>query len=204
MQVVIIDYGLGNLLSVKNMFKKIGVDATISSDFSVIKDAPKLLLPGVGAFDYGMQKIKDSGLQEVLNQKVLIDKTPILGICLGLQIMTKSSEEGVLPGLGWFNAVTKKFRLDDSSLKVPHMGWNEISIKKQSKLLDGMYDDARFYFVHSYHLDSQEASDVLLTARYGYDFVCGLEKENILGVQFHPEKSHKFGMKLLSNFIVNY
>jgi glutamine amidotransferase len=204
MQVVIIDYGLGNLLSVKNMFKKIGVDATISSDFSVIKDAPKLLLPGVGAFDYGMQKIKDSGLQEVLNQKVLIDKTPILGICLGLQIMTKSSEEGVLPGLGWFNAVTKKFRLDDSSLKVPHMGWNEISIKKQSKLLDGMYDDARFYFVHSYHLDSQDASDVLLTARYGYDFVCGLEKENILGVQFHPEKSHKFGMKLLSNFIVNY
>jgi glutamine amidotransferase len=151
-----------------------------------------------------MQKIKDSGLQEVLNQKVLIDKTPILGICLGLQIMTKSSEEGVLPGLGWFNAVTKKFRLDDSSLKVPHMGWNEISIKKQSKLLDGMYDDARFYFVHSYHLDSQDASDVLLTARYGYDFVCGLEKENILGVQFHPEKSHKFGMKLLSNFIVNY
>jgi len=204
MQVVIIDYGLGNLLSVKNMFKKIGVDATISSDFSVIKDAPKLLLPGVGAFDYGMQKIKDSGLQEVLNQKVLIDKTPILGICLGLQIMTKSSEEGVLPGLGWFNAVTKKFRLDDSSLKVPHMGWNEISIKKQSKLLDGMYDDARFYFVHSYHLDSQDASDVLLTARYGYDFVCGLEKDNILGVQFHPEKSHKFGMKLLSNFIVNY
>lgn len=204
MQVVIIDYGLGNLLSVKNMFKKIGVDATISSDFSVIKDAPKLLLPGVGAFDYGMQKIKDSGLQEVLNQKVLIDKTPILGICLGLQIMTKSSEEGVLPGLGWFNAVTKKFRLDDSSLKVPHMGWNEISIKKQSKLLDGMYDDARFYFVHSYHLDSQDASDVLLTARYGYDFVCGLEKENIIGVQFHPEKSHKFGMKLLSNFIVNY
>jgi glutamine amidotransferase len=204
MQVVIIDYGLGNLLSVKNMFKKIGVNAIISSDFSVIKEAPKLLLPGVGAFDYGMKKIKESGLQDVLNQKVLIEKTPVLGICLGLQIMTKSSEEGMLPGLGWFNAETKKFRLENSSLKVPHMGWNEISIKKHSKLFEGMYDDARFYFVHSYQVVPNDETEVLVSAQYGYEFVCGLEKDNVVGVQFHPEKSHKFGMKLLSNFIVNY
>jgi imidazole glycerol-phosphate synthase subunit HisH len=202
--ITIVDYGAGNLGSIQNMLKKIGVESTITSDKSKIESAEKLILPGVGSFDYGMQQLNERDLIQVLNQKVLVNKTPILGICLGVQLFTKKSEEGKIDGLGWFDADTVKFNFPaESHLKIPNMGWQEVIIKKQSKLTQNLPDDARFYFVHSYHLSAKE-NDVILTANYGYEYACGLEKENIVGVQFHPEKSHKFGMTILKNFAENY
>ncbi len=203
----IINYGIGNLLSIKNMLKKIGYrDVTISSDPHDINDADKLILPGVGHFDYGMKKLNQSGVVEILNQRVLKDKIPILGICLGAQLLTKGSEEGDIPGLGWINARTVKF--DQSKMpkayKIPHMAWADVQCMNGSKLFMDMPDDPRFYFVHSYHMQSDDESLKAVTAEYGYEFVAGIEQNNILGMQFHPEKSHKYGMQLLRNFIKNY
>lgn len=203
--ITIIDYGAGNIGSIVNMIKKIGGQAIVSSDESVINSADKLLLPGVGSFDFGMQKLKESGLIDVLNKKVVEDKTPILGICLGVQLFTKGSEEGNNEGLGWFDAETVKFKFDGiEQLKIPHMGWNEVEILKESKIFTDMYPDPRFYFVHGYHLKCNQEADGLTSSEYGYPFISGLEKENIIGFQFHPEKSHKFGMKILKNFIEQY
>jgi glutamine amidotransferase len=203
--IVIINYGAGNLGSMLNMFKKIGQEAILGNTIEDIEKADKLILPGVGSFDAGMEKLNSSGLKEILNFKVLEKRTPILGICLGLQLMTNKSEEGVLDGLGWIDAETKKFRLDSDKFKIPHMGWNEIKIEKQSMLFKGMEEqENRFYFVHSYHLVCNAPADILVSTVYGYDFTCGVERNNILGVQFHPEKSHKFGMQLLRNFSENY
>jgi glutamine amidotransferase len=185
------------------MLKRLGSQAQASSDPHIIEQASKLILPGVGSFDFGMTKLMESGLIDILNKKVLVDKTPILGICLGVQLMTKGSEEGSLPGLGWFNAKSVKFDLkgEDSRLKIPHMGWNDTLIKKESKLFNKDDEEYRYYYVHSYHLLAEDEQDILSTCRYGYEFVSGLEKENITGLQFHPEKSHKFGMRILKNFI---
>ena len=200
--IIIIDYGMGNLGSIRNMLKKIGAPAAISGDLQEIADADKLILPGIGAFDNGMQKLNDLGMISVLNQRVLVDKIPTLGICLGMQLMTRSSEEGHLPGLGWFEANTVRFDFgaNEQSLKLPHMGWNHVQSARPSPLLDEMYEDPRFYFVHSYHVVCQRQENVMLRATYGYEFVAGIERDNIAGVQFHPEKSHKFGMKLIENF----
>ncbi len=204
--VIIIDYGLGNLGSIKNMLNKIGVNAEISGDPVVISSATKLILPGVGAFDNGMQNLTDLKLIEVLNKKVLEDKVPVLGICLAMQLMTRGSEEGNLLGLGWVDAVTIKFNSTDSERKfpIPHMGWEYVKAEKESLLLKEMYDKPRFYFVHSYYVKALRGDDVLISTDYNGEFVSGFEKNNILGVQFHPEKSHKFGMKLFKNFIENY
>ena len=203
---VIIDYGVGNLASIKNMLKKIGVDAEISGNENTIAKADKLILPGVGAFDNCMEKLQQSGLSPVLNDKVMTQNTPVLGVCVGLQMLTEQSEEGLLPGLGWVKGEIIKFKqaMLPMGYKVPHMGWTDVKLSKPSRLFENMYPDPRFYFVHSYHAVLHNSSDVLLTADYGYEFICGLEKDNILGVQFHPEKSHKFGMKLLENFVKNY
>lgn len=204
---VIIDYGVGNLASIKNMLTKIGYrDVLISNDQSRIKKAEKLILPGVGHFDYGMRKLKSSGLIDTLNEVVLEDKKPILGICLGAQLLTRGSDEGIAKGLGWIEADTVKFdsSLIDSSLKIPHMGWCNVDASTNCGLFEDMYEDPRFYFVHSYHIVCEDPSNVAVKANYGHEFVAGVEKENILGMQFHPEKSHKYGMKLLSNFIKNY
>lgn len=202
----IIDYGAGNLLSIKNMFKKIGVQAAISNNINDIEQAEKLILPGVGHFDYGMKNLHQSGLINILHQKVLENKTPILGICLGVQLLTKSSEEGNEPGLGWIDGTTIAFNkvAIGNNRKIPHMGWSDVSNYQQSKLFTNMPDEPRFYFVHSYHLQLNNSNDVLVNANYGYEFAAGIEHENILGVQFHPEKSHKFGMKLLENFALYY
>lgn len=199
--ITIIDYGMGNLGSVQNMCKRIGVPSEITGDPDIIAKSTKLLLPGVGAFDAAMQKIADSGLLTVLDKKVLAEKVPTLGICLGMQLLTNGSEEGMLPGLKWIPAKTLKFRFAaDSKLKIPHMGWNRVFEKKQSPLIQDLPQEPRFYFVHSYYVQCDNESDVLTTTHYGADFHSMVQKDNVYGAQFHPEKSHKFGMKLLENF----
>lgn len=204
--ITIIDYGVGNLLSIKNMFKRIGIDAQISTSINDIEQAEKLILPGVGHFDYGMKSLQNNDFVTVLNQKVLINKTPILGICLGVQLFTENSEEGKEKGLGWIKGNTIAFDKTKLSVnqKIPHMGWCDVNDFAQSKLFTDMYDEPRFYFVHSYHLQLQNENDCLATATYAYNFSAGVEHDNIVGVQFHPEKSHKYGMKLLENFVKYY
>ena len=201
-KIVIIDYQVGNLSSIANMLKKVGQKSIISGDINEIKSADKLILPGVGSFDYGMNKLNESGITEVLNEKALNDKIPFLGICLGAQLLTQSSEEGVLAGLGWFKAKTIKFDFSNlqTKLKIPHMGWTEVQAPKPCPLMENLID-SRFYFVHSFHFTTPDESEIMLQSEFGYPFVSALWKENIYAVQFHPEKSHKFGMQLMRNFI---
>ena len=199
--IVIIDYGMGNVGSILNMIRSIGADAIISSNVSEIRKAKKIILPGVGAFDHAIQNLNNLNLVKILNEMVIDKKTPILGICLGMQLLTKRSEEGKLKGLGWIDAETIRFKSDKkSSLKIPHMGWNEVEIKQESPLFRDMYAEPKFYFVHSYYIKCNNVNNVLTTTPYGIDFASSIMKGNIFGVQFHPEKSHKFGMKLLKNF----
>lgn len=200
--IVIIDYKAGNIKSIQNMLKRIGEESVIANSVEQIVDADKLILPGVGSFDYGMENLKNSGFIDVLSNKVLTDKVPFLGICLGAQMIGNKSEEGSEKGLGWINMDVVKFNTQKlpKDVKIPHMSWNEISVKKSSKLLEGLSNESRFYFVHSYHMLPKNKQDILTTTSYGYKFVSAVEKNNIYGVQFHPEKSHKFGMKMLENF----
>lgn len=199
--IAIIDYGLGNLTSVLNMHKRLGIEACISADQNVIAKADKLILPGVGHFDKGMQNLHNTGLTTLLNQKVLIDKIPVLGICLGAQLMTRQSEEGIEPGLAWVNANTVRFRFAPSaSHKVPHMGWEDVNFVNPSPLWKNAVVPSRFYHVHAYHFKFDTSQLVTGTCTYGYEFASAFQNENIFGVQFHPEKSHKFGMKILENF----
>lgn len=201
--ITIVDYGMGNLGSIKNMFKYIGVESIIESDPDKIKNASKILLPGVGSFDNAMQKINENGLKEVLNEKALKEQVPVLGICLGMQLLTDSSEEGVLRGLGWISAKALSFKgRIDATYKVPHMGWNVVHKANQSKLTEDFesFEELRFYFVHSYFVKVENEKNIILKTHYGFDFDSAIQKENIYGAQFHPEKSHKFGMKLFENF----
>lgn len=204
--ITIIDYGVGNLGSILNILKKIGAEAVITSDAGVIQEANKLLLPGVGSFDAGMQKLENLGFVELLNKKVLDKKTPILGICLGVQLFTRKSDEGKRKGLSWLDAETVRFDPGklSSGLKVPHMGWSKVNPARESLLFENTSEELRFYFLHSYHLKCYDQKDVLAFSDHGYEFVSVIEKDNIVGVQFHPEKSHKFGMQLLKNFDQNY
>jgi imidazole glycerol-phosphate synthase subunit HisH len=202
--IVIIDYGMGNLGSILNMLKKVGAPAAkVSADSKDIEQADKLILPGVGAFDTGMQRLRETGLIGLLNEKVLKAQTPTLGVCLGMQLLTKISEEGELPGLGWIDAETIRFRFDPKTtgLKIPHMGWNTVKIQHEGTLFKDMYSEPRFYFVHSFHVVSHNPQDVLATTEYGYDFASVIQQGHIMATQFHPEKSHKFGMKLYKNFV---
>jgi len=200
--IVIVDYGVGNLGSILNMLRYLKIDAVISSKISDIEAAEKLILPGVCAFDDGMKKLHSAGLVSVLQKKVIDQKTPILGICLGMQLFTNISEEGTMPGLGWIDAETIRFRFDETNtkLKIPHMGWNTVMINDTTTLFKDMSEEARFYFVHSYHVLCHNQKDILTSTTYGYDFSSSIQSQNIYGVQFHPEKSHKFGMKLFKNF----
>jgi len=199
----IVDYHMGNLGSIRNMLKYAGVPSVITSSPEDVAEAERLILPGVGAFDHGMASIEQLGLLDALNQAVLDRRVPVLGICLGMQLLTRSSEEGKRPGLGWVPADTIRFRFDEpafESLRVPHMGWNVVHPAKTDTLFADMASDAAFYFVHSYHAVCDEERHVLARAHYGYDFCCAVHRDNIFGVQFHPEKSHRYGWALLRQF----
>ena len=203
--ITIIDYGMGNLGSVANMIKKVGGKSIITSNKDDIKNAKKILLPGVGAFDSAVKNLKKLHLWDLIKEKVVVEKVPIMGICLGMQLLTKGSEEGELDGFGFIDAYAKRFEFEKEDLKIPHMGWNVVNLQKNSKLFEGMeHQENRFYFVHSFAVECKENKDILTTTHYGYDFVSSFEKENIIGCQFHPEKSHKFGMKLFKNFVEKY
>ena len=198
--VTIIDYNLGNPKSIKNMLAYLGIESRISSDHLKIASAERLILPGVGHFQHGMEQLEQLGLIEILKKEVMEKNKPLLGICLGMQLLTKHSEEGNLAGLGFIDAQTKKFVLQDATLKVPHMGWNTVEFKKDTLINTGVSMNPRYYFVHSYFVNCANQEDVICTTSYGGDFVSGFQYDNIFGLQFHPEKSHKFGMELLTNF----
>ncbi|HPV44389.1 MAG TPA: imidazole glycerol phosphate synthase subunit HisH [Methylotenera sp.] len=199
--ITIVDYGMGNVGSVFNMLRKLRVKVQISSDMNEIAKSDKLILPGVGHFDRGMDSLNSSGLARMLSEQVLVNKKPILGICLGMQMMTRGSEEGTQQGLGWVAADTIKFSFD-SNLKIPHMGWNQVKSSIGAKLFESAPEEPeRFYFVHSYYVRADNPKDVAAYCHYGHDFVASFEVGNIMGVQFHPEKSHLFGMNLFQRFV---
>jgi len=201
--IVIIDYNMGNIGSIVNMIKKAGGESMVTSDVEIIKNAKKLILPGVGAFDSGMKNIEEMGLLDVLNEKVLIEKTPILGICLGMQLFCKCSEEGSKAGLNWIDGVCNRFDFSSVGvgLRIPHMGWNSVEVKKSSPLMNNLPEEPAFYFVHSYYVICNNPDDVLTTTNYGYEFCSSVNHENIYATQFHPEKSHRYGLSVIKNFV---
>lgn len=202
--VVIIDYKMNNTSSIKNMLKKAGAKEIIITDDPIIIDkAQKIILPGVGSFDKAMDLLNKKKLIKVIKKKALIDKVPFLGICLGMQLMTNSSEEGQLPGLGLVDASCHKFSASND-FKVPHMGWNKTFISKSSKLIPMETSSSRFYFVHSYYVKLNNLTNELLSTNYVLKFTSAFEVDNLIGVQFHPEKSHKFGLELFKRFIREY
>ncbi|MCD6018665.1 MAG: hisH2 [Bacteroidetes bacterium] len=201
-QIVIIDYGVGNINSIKKKLNLFNKKIIVSKNPIEINDSSKIILPGVGHFSKAMESLRELNLIECLNKAVLIDKKPVLGICLGMQLMALKSEEGDVNGLGWINAEVVKFKMADKlRYKVPHLGWNTIQFSKKSKLIEGVPDSSEFYFSHSYHLINSDKSIVLNETEYEYKFISAIESENIYGVQYHPEKSYKAGEMILKNFI---
>lgn len=197
--IAILDYGVGNLGSVLNMLRRVGLNAEITGNPAVVAKASKIILPGVGAFDRAMTCLGQSGLRDALDKRVLEDKVPILGICLGMQMLCLGSEEGALPGLGYIRAYARKITAS-AEVKVPQMGWNLVRRATPTRLTDDLPDDARFYFVHSYAVHVEDQRNSLLKCRYGEEFDAGIMRDNVFGVQFHPEKSHRFGRTLFSAF----
>jgi glutamine amidotransferase len=198
--ITIVDYNMGNLGSIRNMLKKIGTDCEITSDAGRVAAAERLILPGVGAFDAGMESLERTGLVPVLHERVMEARVPVLGICLGMQLMTRRSAEGRRAGLGWIDADTERFEPTAAALKIPHMGWNLVQPVRADPLIEDLPEEPRFYFVHSYFVRCRHDADVLLTTRYGESFHSAFGQGNVWGVQFHPEKSHRFGMQVLRNF----
>jgi len=197
----VVSYGVGNLGSIFNMLRKLGVAAAAASTPDDISRAERIILPGIGAYDHGMESLSEHGLVEPLRQRVLQDRVPLLGICLGMQLLGKGSEEGNRSGLGLIDADCVRFNANGSqTLKIPHMGWKTLAFRQPSPLTDRLDSESRFYFVHSYHVVCHSPGDVLATANYGVEFTAMVHRENIWGAQFHPEKSHRFGMTLLENF----
>ena len=200
--ITIIDYGLGNILAFINVYKRLNVPVNVAKNAVELAGSTKLILPGVGAFDHAMQLLKQSGMRETLDNLVLQQGVPVLGICVGMQILALSSDEGKLSGLGWIDGQVKKFDVSSlpHSTHLPHMGWNDIKPVTAHPLFVGLEKDARFYFLHSYYFKCNNAEDVLAESEYGATFSCTVRHKNIYGVQFHPEKSHHYGVQLLKNF----
>lgn len=195
----VVDYGVGNLGSILNMYRKLGVPAATVSRPEACAAADRLILPGIGAFDACISRLRDSGLEQSVRDAVT-RRVPLLGICVGMQMLTAGSEEGSLPGLGLIDARTVRFRPGSTDLKVPHMGWNEVRWDFPDPITEGLEDLARFYFVHSYYVVCADTADQLGTTRYGQDFAAAVRHGRTYGVQFHPEKSHRYGLRLLGNF----
>ncbi|HAT53547.1 MAG TPA: imidazole glycerol phosphate synthase subunit HisH [Betaproteobacteria bacterium] len=205
MTISIINYGCGNIGSIVNMLKHIGVEAEVISEAEQINKARKIILPGVGKWDSGVQYLRESGILSALEQRVLSDRIPILGICLGMQLLLDSSEEGSLPGLGWIEGTVRAFDfsqmdLGSKRLAVPHMGWNTVTVTHDCMLTESLGERSKFYFVHSYYADLECSENILLQSQYGHTFTSAVRKENIYGLQFHPEKSHRHGMNIMKSF----
>jgi glutamine amidotransferase len=200
--IAVIDYGMGNVGSIINMLKKIGADALLAKNPEDIIKSDKIILPGVGSFDSGMNKLKKSGMYEEIKKHALVEKKPLLGICLGMQMLGRKSEEGVEEGLGFIPFDNIKFNFNGSKdIKIPHMGWDVTEINlKDDPIVKDLDSFQRYYFVHSYHAVCDNNENILMTCDYGYEFAAAVKNGNIYGFQFHPEKSHRFGMALLENF----
>ena len=200
--ITIINYGLGNVQAFANLYRRLNIPALIATRAQHLEGASKLILPGVGAFDHAMELLDGSGMRETVDDLVLKQQVPVLGVCVGMQILAGSSEEGKLSGLGWIDGRVRRF--DETKLqrppRLPHMGWNDVVPKGGAKLFSGLEQDSRFYFLHSYYFDCASKDNVLATAEYGIAFGCAVRSNNIYGVQFHPEKSHDYGVRLLKNF----
>ncbi|MEO6597277.1 MAG: imidazole glycerol phosphate synthase subunit HisH [Planctomycetota bacterium] len=198
----IVDYGLGNLQAFLNVYKRLNIEARRVTTAAELGDATKVILPGVGAFDHAMERLDASGMRHVLDDLVLRARVPVLGVCVGMQILAQGSDEGALPGLGWITGRVRRLAslAPEAVLQLPHMGWNDIQPARGSSLFAQLESDARFYFLHSYYFECARPDDVAATTSYGRDFSCAVHTENIYGVQFHPEKSHHFGTRLLQNF----
>jgi imidazole glycerol-phosphate synthase subunit HisH len=202
LNIAIVNYGMGNLHSVYKRLTQLNLQPVLATSYAEIMKADKIVMPGVGHFEKAMENLKKLGIYDALNEAVLVKKKPILGICLGMQLMAKKSEEGDAEGFGWFDADVMKFRIQDQvKFKVPQTGWNTVQICKESTLLEGIENESEFYFLHSYHYNNTSSGDILTKTGFEYEFVSAVEKDNIFGTQFHPEKSHSSGTRLFKNFI---
>lgn len=201
----IISYGLGNIKAFINIYRKQHIPVKVLENPSDFKDVTKLILPGVGAFDHAMTKFNSSGMRNISEEYVLEKKVPVIGICVGMQMLANTSEEGVLPGLGWVDGIVKKF--DESKIQqathLPHMGWNDVEVNKELSIFKNFPENSKYYFLHSYYFECKQDHLSIATAEYGIKFTCAVKKDNIYGVQFHPEKSHEYGIRLLTNFATN-
>jgi len=199
--IAIIDYGLGNVRAFANIYTKLNIPFVIVQNTSELKKAQRIILPGVGAFDYAMGLLEKSGMKNMLDDMVQGLGVPVLGVCVGMQMMAASSEEGEKPGLGWVDGQVKKFKTEDSlPIIIPHMGWNNVQPLNDSILMEGLDSASKFYFLHSYYFNCTSKNEILASTNYGGKFTCAVNRNNIYGVQFHPEKSHQWGEKLLENF----
>lgn len=200
--ITIVDYGLGNIRAFINIYKRLNIAIKVAHTAEELADAERIILPGVGAFDWAMSLLNQSGMRDCLDNLAKIEKRPVLGVCVGMQMMAKHSEEGALPGLGWIDAEVKKFTAinEDYDLRLPHMGWNDVIVRKSTPLFSGLETGARFYFLHSYYFQPKNPECILTYTEYHGKFASAVEQENMFGVQFHPEKSHQWGIHLLKNF----
>jgi glutamine amidotransferase len=200
--ITIIDYGLGNVLAFANVYSRLNIPFAVAKYSQDLVSATKLILPGVGSYDHAMQQLNQSGMRMMVEKLVTNRCIPVLGICVGMQMLAKSSSEGTLPGLGWIDGEVKKFDISlmPRGTNLPHMGWNDVKPVVDGGLFKDMRQDARFYFLHSYYFECHRQSDVLAVTDYGGQFSCAVKRDNVYGVQFHPEKSHNFGSQLLKNF----
>jgi glutamine amidotransferase len=197
----IVDYGVGNVQAICNVYKRLNIPVAFGKTPDDLRAATKLILPGVGAFDNAMVRLNESGMRATLDELVLEKKVPVVGICVGMQMLTQASDEGQLPGLGWIPGRVRAFQGHNiPGLMVPHLGWNDVAPVPGARLFTQLETGARFYFLHSYYVECERAEDVAARCSYGLDFACAVGHDNILGVQFHPEKSHHFGTRLLQNF----